>query len=164
MAAAAYTNLPDGMEPGLENVSYYDPPNLTFPFGTYVAAVEVDPETGVWDVLKMVAVDDCGVRINPMIVEGQIMGGLTEGYAIAAMQRIDFDAQGASTGSTSRTICCRPPGRRRASSCTRWSPRARTIRWEPGVGSLRHGGLAGSLRQCGRRRPDTSACATSTCH
>jgi carbon-monoxide dehydrogenase large subunit len=98
-AAAAYTNPPDGMEPGLDAVSYYDPPQLTFPFGTYVAAVEVNPETGEWKVLKFVAVDDCGVRINPMIVDGQIMGGLTEGYAIAAMQRIDFDAQGASSGS-----------------------------------------------------------------
>jgi carbon-monoxide dehydrogenase large subunit len=87
------------MEPGLDAVSYYDPPQLTFPFGTYVAAVEVNPETGEWKVLKFVAVDDCGVRINPMIVDGQIMGGLTEGYAIAAMQRIDFDAQGASSGS-----------------------------------------------------------------
>jgi carbon-monoxide dehydrogenase large subunit len=98
-AAAAYTNPPDGMEPGLDAVSYYDPPQLTFPFGTYVVAVEVNPETGEWKVLKFVAVDDCGVRINPMIVDGQIMGGLTEGYAIAAMQRIDFDAQGASSGS-----------------------------------------------------------------
>ena len=76
-AMAAYSNMPDGMEPGLENTAYYDPPNLTWPFAAYVATVEVDPETGVWDVLRMVAVDDCGVRINPMIVEGQIMGGLT---------------------------------------------------------------------------------------
>jgi carbon-monoxide dehydrogenase large subunit len=99
VAAAAYTNPPDGMEPGLDAVSYYDPPQLTFPFGSYVVAVEINPETGEWKVLKFVAVDDCGVRINPMIVDGQIMGGLTEGYAIAAMQRIDFDAQGASSSS-----------------------------------------------------------------
>ena len=56
--------------------------------------VEVDPETGVWDVLRVVAVDDCGVRINPMIVEGQIMGGLTEAYAMANMQFITFDSDG----------------------------------------------------------------------
>ncbi len=98
-AMAAYSNMPDGMEPGLESVSYYDPPNLTWPFGAYFVKVEVDPETGVWDVLKVVAVDDCGVRINPMIVEGQIMGGLTEAYAAAAMQFITFDAAGNCIGS-----------------------------------------------------------------
>jgi carbon-monoxide dehydrogenase large subunit len=93
-AMAAYSNMPDGMEPGLENVAYYDPPNLTWPFGCYIVTVEVDPETGVWDVLRVVAVDDCGVRINPMIVEGQIMGGLTEAYAMANMQFITFDEEG----------------------------------------------------------------------
>ncbi len=98
-AMAAYSNMPDGMEPGLENVAYYDPPNLTWPFAAYVATVEVDPETGVWDVLRMVAVDDCGVRINPMVVEGQIMGGLTEAYAMASMQFITFDAEGNCIGS-----------------------------------------------------------------
>ncbi len=93
-AAAAYANMPDGMEPGLENNAYYDPPNLTWPFACYIATVEVDPETGVWDVLRVVAVDDCGVRINPMIVEGQIMGGLTEAYAMANMQFQTYDAEG----------------------------------------------------------------------
>ncbi len=93
-AMAAYANMPDGMEPGLENNAYYDPPNLTWPFACYIAKVEVDPVTGVWDVLKVVAVDDCGVRINPMIVEGQIMGGLTEAYAMSNMQFITFDAEG----------------------------------------------------------------------
>ena len=96
---AAYSNMPDGMEPGLENVAYYDPPNLTWPFGCYIVTVEVDPQTGVWDVLRVVAVDDCGVRINPMIVEGQIMGGLTEAYAMASMQFITFDAEGNCVGS-----------------------------------------------------------------
>jgi carbon-monoxide dehydrogenase large subunit len=96
---AAYSNMPDGMEPGLENTAYYDPPNLTWPFAVYIVTVEVDPETGVWDVLRMVAVDDCGVRINPMIVEGQIMGGLTEAYAMANMQFITFDADGNCVGS-----------------------------------------------------------------
>ncbi len=98
VAFAAYTNFPDDMEAGLEGVYYYDPPNLTFPFGTYVVAVEVDPDTGVWKVRRMVAVDDCGVRINPMIVEGQIQGGLTEGYAIAAMELITFDEVGNAIG------------------------------------------------------------------
>jgi len=98
-ALAAYSNVPDGLEPGLENVAYYDPPNLTWPFAAYVCKVEVDPQTGVWDVLKFVAVDDCGVRINPMIVEGQIMGGLTEAYAMASMQYITFDEEGNCIGS-----------------------------------------------------------------
>ena len=94
VAFAAYTNHPLGMEAGLEGVHYYDPPNMTYPFGTYVVAVEVDRATGEWKPIKVVAVDDCGVRINPMIVEGQIMGGLTEGYAMAAMELITFDEEG----------------------------------------------------------------------
>ncbi|MGH8934629.1 MAG: aerobic carbon-monoxide dehydrogenase large subunit [Egibacteraceae bacterium] len=98
-AMAAYSNMPDGMEPGLENNAYYDPPNLTWPFAVYIVTVEVDEATGVWDVLRMVAVDDCGVRINPMIVEGQIMGGLTEAYAMANMQFMTFDAEGNCVGS-----------------------------------------------------------------
>nr|MBA2437962.1 molybdopterin-dependent oxidoreductase [Acidimicrobiia bacterium] len=99
IAFAAYTNHPLGMEAGLEGVHYYDPPNLTFPFATYVVVVEVDAETGEWKPLQVVAIDDCGVRINPMIVEGQIMGGLTEGFAMAAMQEISFDDDGNCIGS-----------------------------------------------------------------
>jgi aerobic carbon-monoxide dehydrogenase large subunit len=99
IAFAAYTNHPEGMEAGLEGVHYYDPPNMTYPFGTYIVVVEVDEGTGEWKVLRMVAVDDCGVRINPMIVEGQIHGGLAEGFAIAAMQQIAFDEDGNCTGS-----------------------------------------------------------------
>ena len=98
-AFAAYTNLPEGMEYGLEDVTYYNPPNLTFPFGAYVVVVDVDPETGVWKVRRMVALDDCGVRINPMIVEGQIHGGLTEGFAMSSMQWITFDDDGNCIGS-----------------------------------------------------------------
>ncbi|MBL7499323.1 carbon-monoxide dehydrogenase large subunit [Frankia sp. CNm7] len=98
-AMAAYANMPDGLEPGLEASAYYDPPNLTWPFACYVVTVEVDPETGVWDVLNVVGVDDCGVRINPMVVEGQIMGGLTEAYAMACVQFITFDAAGNCIGS-----------------------------------------------------------------
>ena len=99
VAFAAYTNLPDGMEYGLEGVHYYDPPNLTYPYGSYVVVVEVDRDTGEWKVQRVVALDDCGVRINPMIVEGQIKGGLTEGFAIAALQRITFDEDGNCIGS-----------------------------------------------------------------
>jgi carbon-monoxide dehydrogenase large subunit len=99
IAFAAYSDLPEGLEPGLEGVTYYDPPNMTFPFGTYAVVVEIDRGTGQWKPIKVVAVDDCGVRINPMIVEGQIHGGLTEGYGIAAMQLITFDEDGNCIGS-----------------------------------------------------------------
>ncbi len=98
-AFAAYTNLPEGMEYGLEDVTYYNPPNLTFPYGSYVVVVDVDADTGVWKVRRMVALDDCGVRINPMIVEGQIHGGLTEGFAMSSMQWITFDDDGNCIGS-----------------------------------------------------------------
>jgi len=94
IAFAAYTNLPPGMEAGLEAVHYYDPPNLTFPFGTYICVVDIDTGTGEVKVRRFVAVDDCGNIINPMIVEGQIHGGLTEGFGIAFMQLIDYDENG----------------------------------------------------------------------
>ena len=99
IAFAAYTNLPVGMEAGLEGVHYYDPPNMTYPFGTYAVVVDVDKGTGQVKVRRMVAVDDCGVRINPMIVEGQIHGGLTEGFGIAFMELITFDSEGNCIGS-----------------------------------------------------------------
>ncbi len=99
IAFAAYTNIPEGMEAGLEGVHYYDPPNMTYPFGTYAVVVDIDKGTGQVKVRRMVAVDDCGVRINPMIVEGQIHGGLAEGYGIAFMQLITFDADGNCIGS-----------------------------------------------------------------
>jgi carbon-monoxide dehydrogenase large subunit len=99
IAFAAYSNLPEGMEPGLEGVHYYDPPNMTYPFGTYAVVVDIDKGTGQTKVRRMVAVDDCGVRINPMIVEGQIHGGLTEGFGIAFMELITFDADGNCIGS-----------------------------------------------------------------
>jgi aerobic carbon-monoxide dehydrogenase large subunit len=94
VAFAAYTNPAPGGEPGLEATYYYDPPNLTFPFGAYIAVVEVDRETGAVQVRRFLAVDDCGTVINPLIVEGQIHGGLTEGFAIAFMQEIRYDENG----------------------------------------------------------------------
>ena len=99
VAFAAYTNLPDGLEAGLEGVTYYDPPNMTYPFGTYLVVVDIDRGTGQVKVRRMVAVDDCGVRINPMVVEGQIHGGLTEGFGIAFMELITFDEEGNCLGS-----------------------------------------------------------------
>ncbi|SFI71488.1 aerobic carbon-monoxide dehydrogenase large subunit [Thermoflavimicrobium dichotomicum] len=94
VAFAAYTNLPEGMEPGLEATYYYDPPNLTFPHGAYIAVVDIDKGTGAVKVRRFLAVDDCGTVINPMIVDGQVHGGLTEGFAIAFMQDIPFDDEG----------------------------------------------------------------------
>ncbi len=100
IAFAAYTNHPPGMEAGLEAVSYYDPPNLTFPFGSYICVVDIDRGTGQVKVRRFVAVDDCGVRINPMIVEGQIHGGLTMGLAPALMEQIQYDEAGNIYGGT----------------------------------------------------------------
>ena len=100
IAFAAYTNHPQGMEAGLEAVDYYDPPNLTFPFGSYIAVVDIDRGTGQVKLRRFVAVDDCGVRINPMIVEGQIQGGLTMGFAPALMEEIQYDADGNMYGGT----------------------------------------------------------------
>ncbi|RMD98453.1 MAG: carbon monoxide dehydrogenase, partial [Calditrichaeota bacterium] len=94
IAFAAYTNHPEGMEAGLEAVSYYDPPNLTFPFGSYICVVDIDRGTGQVKIRRFVAVDDCGVRINPMIVEGQIHGGLTMGLAPSLYEEISYDADG----------------------------------------------------------------------
>ena len=94
IALAAYTNHPQGMEAGLEAVSYYDPPNLTFPFGSYICVVDIDKGTGQVAVRRFVAVDDCGNIINPMIVEGQIHGGLTMGLAPALYEEISYDEIG----------------------------------------------------------------------
>src|SRR6476660_3563723 len=94
IAFAAYTNHPQGMEAGLEAVDYYDPPNLTFPFGSYIAVVDIDQGTGRVNVRRFVAVDDCGNIINPMIVEGQIHGGLTMGLAPAMFEEIVYDENG----------------------------------------------------------------------
>jgi aerobic carbon-monoxide dehydrogenase large subunit len=94
IAFAAYTNHPQGMEAGLEATHYYDPPNLTFPFGSYIAVVDIDKGTGEVKVRRFVAVDDCGNVINPMIVEGQIHGGLAQGLAPALMEEIQYDESG----------------------------------------------------------------------
>jgi carbon-monoxide dehydrogenase large subunit len=94
IAFAAYTNHPLGMEAGLEAVDYYDPPNLTFPFGSYICVVDIDKGTGEVKVRRFVAVDDCGNIINPMIVDGQIHGGLTMGLAPALYEEIRYDENG----------------------------------------------------------------------
>ncbi|WP_439528795.1 aerobic carbon-monoxide dehydrogenase large subunit [Pannonibacter sp.] len=94
IAWAAYHLPPPGMEPGLEAVSYYDPPNMTYPFGAYFCVMDIDVDTGVAKTRRFYALDDCGTRINPMIIEGQVHGGLTEAFAIAMGQEIRYDEAG----------------------------------------------------------------------
>jgi aerobic carbon-monoxide dehydrogenase large subunit len=100
LAFAAYTNHPQGMEAGMEAVSYYDPPNLTFPFGAYVCVVDIDRGTGEVKIRRFLAIDDCGTIINPMIVDGQIHGGLTMGMAPALLEEISYDEHGNIHGGT----------------------------------------------------------------
>jgi aerobic carbon-monoxide dehydrogenase large subunit len=100
IAWAAYNNVPAGMEMGLETVDYYDPPNFTFPFGAYVCVLDINRYTGETKVRRFYALDDCGTRINPMIIEGQIHGGLTEGLAVAMGQELPYDEQGNVLGGT----------------------------------------------------------------
>jgi carbon-monoxide dehydrogenase large subunit len=100
IAFAAYTNHPQGMEAGLEAVDYYDPPNLTFPFGSYICVIDIDKGTGEVKIRRFVAVDDCGHIINPLIVEGQIHGGLTMGLAPALYEEIVYDENGQNLSGT----------------------------------------------------------------
>jgi carbon-monoxide dehydrogenase large subunit len=94
IAFAAYNQAIPGLEPGLEAVSYYDPPNMTYPFGAYICVMEIDVDTGEASIRQFYALDDCGTRINPMIIEGQVHGGLTEALAIAMGQEIAYDEGG----------------------------------------------------------------------
>jgi len=100
IAFAAYTDHPVGMEAGLEATDYYDPPNLTFPFGSYICVVDIDTGTGEVHVRRFVAVDDCGNIINPLVVEGQIHGGLTMGLAPAMFEEIVYDENGQNLSGT----------------------------------------------------------------
>ena len=94
MGAHGSVHLPDGVEGGLDAATVYNPPNLTYPFGAYICVVDVDPGTGQVTVRRFLAIDDCGTRINPMIIEGQVHRGLTDGIGMALMEIIDFDEQG----------------------------------------------------------------------
>lgn len=93
MANVAW-NMPAGMEAGLEATSFYDPPNFVYPFGAHIAVVEVDGETGNVEVKRYVAVDDCGPQINPMIVEGQVQGGVVQGIGQALWEGAVYDESG----------------------------------------------------------------------
>jgi len=94
LAAHSDLELPDGVEGQLDATCVYNPPNLTYPCGAYICVVDVDPGTGKVRVRRFIAVDDCGVRINPMIVEGQVHGGLADGIGMALMELIAFDGDG----------------------------------------------------------------------
>jgi aerobic carbon-monoxide dehydrogenase large subunit len=95
VAREAYNGvkLPDGMEPGLQFTRVFDPPNFTFPFGTHVAVVDVDPETGRVTLVKYVSVDDCGNVVNPLLVEGQVQGGVAQGTAQALWEEVVYDRE-----------------------------------------------------------------------
>jgi aerobic carbon-monoxide dehydrogenase large subunit len=95
-AGSAYVpeNLPDGMEPGLDETSFYDPENFVFPFGAHACVVDVDAETGKVDIVRYVAVDDCGPAINPMLIDGQVHGGITHAIGQALFERIHYDENG----------------------------------------------------------------------
>jgi carbon-monoxide dehydrogenase large subunit len=93
-AVTTADNLPEGMEPGLEATSFYDPVNFTFPYSAHVAQVEIDPATGEVELQKYFAVDDVGNVINPMIVEGQILGGIAQGAGQALWEHGIYDEDG----------------------------------------------------------------------
>jgi carbon-monoxide dehydrogenase large subunit len=96
IAFEAFTahNLPDGVEPNLSESVSFDPPNFTFPFGTHVAVVEIDEETGQVQIQDYAAVDDCGNQMNPLIVSGQLHGGIVQGIAQALWEEAVYDEDG----------------------------------------------------------------------
>ena len=132
-------NLPEGLEGGLDANAVYDPPNLTYPYGAYISVVDIDPGTGKVHMRRFIAVDDCGVRINPMVVEGQIHGGLVEGIGQALMELISFDEQGNCLNASfmdyllPTALECPEHG----SSSARRSRRARTTRSAPRASASR---------------------------
>jgi carbon-monoxide dehydrogenase large subunit len=95
VAGAAYLNLiPDGMEPGLEETTFYDPENFVFPFGAHACIVDIDAETGKVDVVRYVAVDDCGKAINPLLIDGQVHGGIAHAIGQALYEHVEYDEDG----------------------------------------------------------------------
>ena len=147
MAAHSTLELPEGVEGHLDASCVYNPPNLTYPFGAYICVVDVDTGTGQVAVRRFIAVDDCGVRINPMIVEGQVHGGLADGIGMALMELIAFDEDGNCLGGSfmdyllptargvpvlgagrDRHALAAPPHRGQGRSASR-PPSARRRRW-----------------------------------
>jgi len=112
LAFAAWSahDLPDGFEPGLTATHIYDPPNFSWPHGAHACVVEVDTETGEVDILRYIAVDDCGVVINPMVVEGQVHGGVAQGIAEALYEEASYDSEGnLVTGTMTNYLIPGPP-------------------------------------------------------
>jgi aerobic carbon-monoxide dehydrogenase large subunit len=98
LAAHGTMELPEGVDGNLDAEVTYDPPNLTYPYGAYFCVTDIDRGTGKVAVRRFLAVDDCGTRINPMVIEGQVHGGLTDGVGMALMEIIEFDSDGNNLG------------------------------------------------------------------
>jgi aerobic carbon-monoxide dehydrogenase large subunit len=133
MAAHSALQLPDGIEGHLDASTVYNPPNLTYPFGAYICVAGVDPGTGEVEVRRFIAVDDCGVQINPMIVEGQVHGGLADGLGMALMQVIAYDDDGNCLGGSFMDYRwnARPGSSARRSHPRRTTPSARRASANP---------------------------------
>jgi aerobic carbon-monoxide dehydrogenase large subunit len=101
-------NLPDGMEPGLAASHLYDPPNFSWPNGAHCCVVEIDQDTGLVDIVRYIAVDDCGVQLNPMLVQGQVHGGVSQGISEALYEEAIYDEEGNLT--TGTMLSYRVPG------------------------------------------------------
>ena len=165
MLAHGNLELPEGVEGHLDASAVYNPPNLTYPFGAYICVVDVDPGTGQVKVRRFIAVDDCGPRINPMIVEGQVHGGLADGIGMALMQVIAFDEDGNCLGGSFMDYLLPT-----SMECPTWEL-GETVTPSPhhplGVQGRRRVGdrrLAAGGRQRGDRRARSrSACGTPTC-
>ena len=164
MAAHGALELPDSVEGHLDAETVYNPPNLTFPFGAYICVTDVDPGTGMVKVRRFIAVDDCGVRINTMIVEGQVHGGLADGIGMALMQVMAFDEAATAWADRSWITCCRPRWSARPGSSARRSRHRRTIRSGPRASASRplSGHPLPSSTRCSTRCA-RSASGTPTC-
>ena len=163
MRAHGAGDLPEGIEGGLDAQICYNPENLTYPYGAYFCVVDIDPGTAVVKVRRFLAVDDCGTRINPMIIEGQVHGGIVDGIGMALMEIIAFDEDGNCLGGSlmdyliptalevphletglHRHPVAAPPDRRQGHR------RVRDRRIAAGRGE-RGGGCAGAVRGSARR-------------
>ncbi len=154
LASHGSLELPEGVEGHLDASVVYNPPNLTYPFGAYICVVDVDPGTGVVKVRRFIAVDDCGPRINPMIVEGQVHGGLADGVGMALMQVIAFDGDGNNLGGSFMDYLLPT-----SMECPSWElgrdghPVPAPPDRGEGRGGVGHRGLAGRGGERGGRRP-----------
>ena len=159
VAGAAYIpeNLPEGMEPGLEETAFYDPENFVFPFGAHACVVDVDAETGKVEVVRYVAVDDCGPAINPKLIDGQVHGGITHAIGQALYERVHYDEDGQLVTGTfvdyalptaAEMPSSRPTAPRRRRRSTRSASRASARRHDRRVG-CGHQAVIDALRPLG---------------